>query len=135
MDTEPKENPQVVKRHPPLHHPRCQFQIWPCSSRFARPVANIEKKMTEAPISTPPQAYMDIIGPMIDKARRVLEAGEKLQPMAFVGNLTTKQVVPVTVQTGSEACVVGRTTADQAQGHFQKETDYWNNRVPLFHGS
>lgn len=58
--------------------------------------------MTEAPISTPPQAYMDIIGPMIDKARRVLEAGEKLQPMAFVGNLTTKQVVPVTVQTGSE---------------------------------
>ena len=58
--------------------------------------------MTEAPISTPPQAYMDIIGPMIDKARRVLEAGEKLQPMAFVGNLTTKQVVPVMVQTGSE---------------------------------
>ena len=58
--------------------------------------------MTEAPISTPPQAYMDIIGPMIDKARRVLEAGEKLQPMAFVGNMTTKQVVPVMVQTGSE---------------------------------
>ena len=57
--------------------------------------------MKEAPNSTPPQAYMDIIGPMIDKARRVLEAGEKLQPMAFVGNLTTKQVVPVMVQTGS----------------------------------
>ena len=45
---------------------------------------------------------MDIISPMIDKARGFLEAGEKLQPMAFVGNLTTKQVVPVMVQTGSE---------------------------------
>src|SRR3990167_780922 len=57
--------------------------------------------MKEAPISTPPQAYMDIIGRMINEARMVLEAGEKLQPMAFVGNLTTKQVVPVMVQTGS----------------------------------
>ena len=43
-------------------------------------------KMTEAPISTPPPAYMDIISPMIDKARGLLEAGEKLQPIAFVGN-------------------------------------------------
>ena len=45
---------------------------------------------------------MDIISPMIDKARGFLEAGEKLQPMAFVGNLTTKEVIPVMVQTGSE---------------------------------
>ena len=58
--------------------------------------------MKEAPISTPPQAYMDIISSLIDEARMVLEAGEKLQPMAFVGNMTTKQVVPVMVQTGSE---------------------------------
>jgi len=58
--------------------------------------------MIEAPISTPPQAYMDIIETLIDKARGFLEAGEMLQPMAFVGNLTTKQVVPVMVQTGSE---------------------------------
>jgi len=57
--------------------------------------------MTEAPISTPPQAYMDIISSLIDKARRVLEAGEKLQPMAFVGNMTTKGVIPVMIQTGS----------------------------------
>src|SRR4030067_575971 len=57
--------------------------------------------MTEAPISTPPQAYMDIISPMIDKARGFLEAGEKLQPMAFVGNLTTKEIIPVMIQTGS----------------------------------
>jgi len=57
--------------------------------------------MTEAPVSTPPQAYMDIIGPLIDKARGFLEAGETLQAMAFVGNLTTKQVIPVMIQPGS----------------------------------
>ena len=57
--------------------------------------------MIEAPISTPPQAYMDIISSLIDKARGFLEAGEKLQAFAFVGNLTTKQVIPVMIQPGS----------------------------------
>jgi hypothetical protein len=57
--------------------------------------------MIEAPISTPPQAYMDIISPQIDKARSFLEAGEKLQPFAFVGNLTTKEIIPVMIQPGS----------------------------------
>lgn len=57
--------------------------------------------MNEAPISTPPQAYMDIISPLIDKARDYLENGEKLQAMAFVGNLTTKQVIPVMINPGS----------------------------------
>ena len=44
---------------------------------------------------------MDSIGPLIDKARELLEAGEKLQAFAFVGNLTTKQVIPVTIHPGS----------------------------------
>ena len=57
--------------------------------------------MTEAPISTPPQAYMDIISSLIDKARGFLEAGERLQAMAFVGNLSTKAVIPVMIQPGS----------------------------------
>ena len=57
--------------------------------------------MIEAPVSTPPQAYMDIISPLIDKARGFLETGEKLQPFAFVGNLTTKQIMPVMIQPGS----------------------------------
>ena len=57
--------------------------------------------MTEAPISTPPQAYMDIISSLIDKAREFLEAGERLQAMAFVGNLTTKEIIPVMIQPGS----------------------------------
>jgi hypothetical protein len=53
------------------------------------------------PISTPPQAYMDIISSQIDKARSLLEAGEKLQPFAFVGNLTTREIIPVMIQPGS----------------------------------
>jgi len=57
--------------------------------------------MIEAPISMPPQAYMDIISSLIDKARGFLEAGEKLQAIAFVGNLTTKEVIPVMIQPGS----------------------------------
>jgi hypothetical protein len=57
--------------------------------------------MIEAPISTPPQAYMDIISPLIDTSRGYLENGDKLQAMAFVGNLTTKQVIPVMIQPGS----------------------------------
>lgn len=57
--------------------------------------------MIEAPISTPPQAYMDIISPLIDKARELLEAGEKLQAFAFVGNLTTRQVIQVMIHPGS----------------------------------
>jgi hypothetical protein len=59
--------------------------------------------MIEAPISTPPQAYMDIISSLIDKARGFLEAGEKLQAFAFVGNLTTKEVIPVMIHPGSVA--------------------------------
>ena len=54
--------------------------------------------MIEAPISTPPKAYMDIIGPLINKAREFLEAGEKLQAIAFVGNLETNQTIPVLIQ-------------------------------------
>ena len=57
--------------------------------------------MTEAPISTPPQAYMNIISLLIDKARGFLESGEKLQAIAFVGNLTTQQVMPVMIEPGN----------------------------------
>lgn len=58
--------------------------------------------MIEAPISTPPKAYMDIILPLMAKAREFLESGESLQAMAFVGNLTTQHVMPIAIQPGSE---------------------------------
>ncbi|MDP2825500.1 MAG: hypothetical protein Q8O52_22810 [Sulfuritalea sp.] len=57
--------------------------------------------MIEAPISAPPPAYMEIIGPLIEKARDFLEAGQQLQAFAFVCNLTTHQIIPVTIQPGS----------------------------------
>jgi len=57
--------------------------------------------MIEAPISAPPKAYLDIIATLIDKARGFLEAGETLQAMAFVGNLSSKEVIPVMIQPGS----------------------------------
>ena len=57
--------------------------------------------MIGAPVSTPPQAYMDVVGPLIDKAREFLENGQQLQPFAFVGNLATRQIIPVTIQPGS----------------------------------
>ncbi len=44
---------------------------------------------------------MDVISSLIDKARGFLEAGEKLQAMAFVRNLTTKEVILVMIQPGS----------------------------------
>ena len=55
--------------------------------------------MIEAPISTPPKAYMDIISPLINSARGFLESGEALQAFAFVRN----QVVSVMIQSGADA--------------------------------
>jgi hypothetical protein len=57
--------------------------------------------MIEAPLSAPPKAYMDIIGPLINKAKEFLESGETLQAIAFVGNLTSRQVIPVLIQQAS----------------------------------
>ncbi len=56
----------------------------------------------EAPISIPPQAYLDIITPLIGSARGFLESGETLVPAAFVGNLTTQQTLPVMFNSGSD---------------------------------
>jgi hypothetical protein len=64
-------------------------------------MASIKEKMIEPPISTPPQAYMDIINPLLDSARSFLETGEKLQAISFVGNLTTKEIISVMIQQGS----------------------------------
>ncbi len=58
--------------------------------------------MLEAPLNTPPPAYMEIIAPLISKAREFLEAGESLQAMAFVGNLISHNIMPVPIEHGSE---------------------------------
>lgn len=59
-------------------------------------------KLSELPISSPPQAYLDIIVPLIDTARGMIEKGESLVPIAFACNLTTKQNMPVMMNAESE---------------------------------
>jgi hypothetical protein len=46
-----------------------------------------------------PQRYREMIWPMIEKAKGFLEKGEKLSPLAFVGNFDTGQVVPILIDT------------------------------------
>lgn len=55
-----------------------------------------------APISTPPAAYMEAVDKLIQQAKKLLEAGERLQGFAFVGNIATKQIMPVMIHAGSE---------------------------------
>jgi len=42
-----------------------------------------------------PKAYDELIGPLIEVARGILEQGDSLQPVAFVGNFRSRQIVPV----------------------------------------
>lgn len=53
-------------------------------------------------MSTIPQAYRTLIDPLIDVARGILEGGEQLVPVAFVGNLTVHQTFPVMMDASSE---------------------------------
>jgi hypothetical protein len=46
-----------------------------------------------------PPKYMEVVAPMVDKAREILESGESLQPFAFVGNFETGQILPVLIDT------------------------------------
>lgn len=42
-----------------------------------------------------PQAYLEILNPLIAMARKFMEEGQSLHPVAFVGNFTTGMTVPV----------------------------------------
>ena len=53
-------------------------------------------------MSALPASYLDIITPLIDTAREILERGESLSPFAFVGNLTTGETFPVLLSTASD---------------------------------
>lgn len=46
-----------------------------------------------------PQKYLEVIEPLIAKARSFVEGGEKLAPIAFVGNFATRQMLPVVINT------------------------------------
>jgi hypothetical protein len=70
-----------------------------------------------------PQAYLDIVLPLIDSARGFLEDGESLQPFAFVGNHATGRVVPILIdtQTGASkdrSVELIKAAAEQTQADF-----------------
>ena len=48
-----------------------------------------------------PNAYRQIIDPLIDTARGFVEAGESLAAIAFVGNLSTRQTLAVPIDTAT----------------------------------
>lgn len=54
-------------------------------------------------MSAIPSTYREIIDPLIQVARKTLEAGESLTAIAFVGNLTTSTTIPMVLQTSSDA--------------------------------
>jgi hypothetical protein len=51
-----------------------------------------------------PQAYLDIVLPLIERARSFVENGESLEPFAFVGNHATRQITAILIDTRSEEC-------------------------------
>jgi hypothetical protein len=52
-------------------------------------------------VSTIPQAYLDTLNPLIETARKFMEEGQSLHPVAFVGNFTTGITVPVLFDTST----------------------------------
>lgn len=46
-----------------------------------------------------PKSYREVIEPLIAKARTFLEAGQSLAPFAFVGNFSTKKIIPILINT------------------------------------
>jgi hypothetical protein len=53
-------------------------------------------------VSAIPTAYRTLIDPLIGVARGILEGGEQLVPVAFVGNLTAGQTFQVMMSAASE---------------------------------
>ncbi len=65
-----------------------------------------------------PKNYLEVIEPLIAKARGFVEGGEKLAPIAFVGNFTTKQILPVIINTKDRSALAIQTTAAQLEADF-----------------
>jgi hypothetical protein len=53
-------------------------------------------------MSALPATYLEIVGPLIDTAREILERGESLSPFAFVGKLATGETFPVLLSTATD---------------------------------
>ena len=55
----------------------------------------------DVPVSNPPESYLNVILPLVGTARSILERGEALAPIAFVGNFESKDVQPVLMDSRS----------------------------------
>lgn len=74
-------------------------------------------------MSTIPESYLKVIAPVIAKARELLDRGEDLAPMAFVGNFATGMTVPVALQARNDeekdaAAAAIRRVAGQLEADF-----------------
>jgi hypothetical protein len=74
-------------------------------------------------MSAIPTAYLDIVTPLIATAREMMEDGQTLAPFAFIGNLSRRETVPVTLDTDSDeakdaAAALIRDLAEQQQADF-----------------
>ena len=58
--------------------------------------------MIDGTVGNPPEAYFALIKPLIDAARGILEKGEALAPIAFVGNLGTGKTMQILLDSESE---------------------------------
>lgn len=74
-------------------------------------------------MSALPETYLKLVLPLIDKARGFLEAGESLQPFAFVGNASTGEMLPVMIDTQTteskdRSAQLIKLAAEQTQADF-----------------
>lgn len=70
-----------------------------------------------------PAAYLEIVDPLVNHARTLVEQGESLEALAFVGNLSTRQMATVamnaeSIQTKDAAARRIRDTACELQADF-----------------
>lgn len=58
--------------------------------------------MIEGQFGNPPESYLKTILPLVDVARGLLEKGEELVPIAFVGNFATGKTVQVLLNSAGD---------------------------------
>ncbi len=86
-----------------------------------------------------PQAYLDTILPLIGKARDLLERGETLAAIAFVGNFATQQTTPVLIDSRDEeakdrsARAVKRTAESMAADFIFMIMEAWSLQKDKLH--
>lgn len=64
-----------------------------------------------------PTAYLEIVDPLVNHARTLVEQGEALEPLAFVGNLSTRQMATVAMNADSVQ------TKDAAAQYIHSDSD------------